>query len=175
MRTVIIIVAIAAVFIALFGIIYYIQYYTQQETEGCPEDAKLCPDGTVVGRAPPDCEFEPCPVSKICEEDKDCTVFGKDGECNCGCYNKQALPQNSGEACFCAAPSSCKCEAGQCEGVFGDSEEPEDPDCISDIYNCADFSTQAEAQQMFEKCGGKENDVHQLDKDGDGVVCESLP
>jgi hypothetical protein len=28
---------------------------------GCREDAKLCPDGSYVGRVPPDCNFEPCP------------------------------------------------------------------------------------------------------------------
>ena len=27
----------------------------------CSEDAKLCPDGSVVGRIPPSCEFTPCP------------------------------------------------------------------------------------------------------------------
>lgn len=47
-------------------------------------------------------------------------------------------------------------------------------DCSENIYNCDDFDTQAEAQEMFELCGGISNDIHQLDKDGDGVVCESL-
>lgn len=27
----------------------------------CPADAKICPDGTAVGRIGPDCEFAPCP------------------------------------------------------------------------------------------------------------------
>lgn len=27
----------------------------------CTEEAKLCPDGTSVGRAPPQCDFAPCP------------------------------------------------------------------------------------------------------------------
>ncbi|MFZ5500993.1 MAG: hypothetical protein ACOY58_03660, partial [Candidatus Micrarchaeota archaeon] len=27
----------------------------------CPADARLCPDGTAVGRVGPDCEFAPCP------------------------------------------------------------------------------------------------------------------
>ncbi len=52
----------------------------QQPTpKGCPEDAKVCPDGTVVGRVPPDCEFEPCPAispeqpigKTICEPEKE--------------------------------------------------------------------------------------------------------
>ena len=53
-----------------------------------------------------------------CSIDSDCVVFGKTGECNCGCYNKQNLPQDSGGACFCQAPTSCKCVTGKCEGVF---------------------------------------------------------
>ena len=52
-------------------------------------------------------------------------------------------------------------------------------DCSSDIYNCDDFTTQEQAQEMFELCGGtsdsNSNDIHGLDNDGDGVVCESLP
>lgn len=27
----------------------------------CKMDAMQCPDGTYVGRIPPDCEFAPCP------------------------------------------------------------------------------------------------------------------
>lgn len=46
-------------------------------------------------------------------------------------------------------------------------------DCSSDVYNCADFDTQAEAQEVFDLCGPE--DVHGLDNDGDGVVCEGLP
>ena len=59
---------------------------------------------------------------------------------------------------------------------WGTDEEPESPtsekiNCNEDIYNCADFTTQTEAQAVFDAC---ETDVHQLDKDGDGVVCEGL-
>jgi len=31
------------------------------ENIACTMDAKLCPDGSYVGRIPPDCEFAPCP------------------------------------------------------------------------------------------------------------------
>ena len=40
-------------------------------------------------------------------------------------------------------------------------------------YNCSDFKTQGEAQEVFEACGGE--DVYGLDRDKDGLVCESLP
>ncbi len=48
-------------------------------------------------------------------------------------------------------------------------------ECASNVYNCKDFTTQAEAQAVFEYCGGSANDIHHLDGDGDGVACESLP
>lgn len=42
--------------------------------------------------------------------------------------------------------------------------------------DCSDFATQAEAQAYFEsKGGGPGRDVDDLDSDGDGRVCESLP
>lgn len=56
-----------------------------------------------------------------------------------------------------------------------DEPMPIENDCARNKYNCADFSTHAEAQAMFEQCGGVDNDVHWLDGDGDGVACESLP
>jgi len=47
--------------------------------------------------------------------------------------------------------------------------------CESDTYNCDDFATQAEAQFIYDKCFDAAGDVHQLDNDGDGIPCESLP
>jgi len=53
-----------------------------------------------------------------CEIDADCMVFGQDGDCNCGCYKVGSIPVQRIEGCFCAAPTSCVCTDGQCEGVF---------------------------------------------------------
>ena len=47
--------------------------------------------------------------------------------------------------------------------------------CSSNTYNCTNFKTQKEAQQVFDSCGGVKNDIHKLDSDKDGIVCESLP
>ncbi len=41
--------------------------------------------------------------------------------------------------------------------------------------DCSDFDTQPEAQRFFEAHGGPERDPHNLDGDGNGVACESLP
>lgn len=44
-------------------------------------------------------------------------------------------------------------------------------------YNCADFKTQAEAMDVYNRCktAGKNMDAFGLDRDHDGKVCESLP
>ena len=47
--------------------------------------------------------------------------------------------------------------------------------CSANTYNCTDFSTHAEAQSVYEMCGGVSNDIHRLDQDKDGEACESLP
>jgi micrococcal nuclease len=47
--------------------------------------------------------------------------------------------------------------------------------CTYDAYNCGDFSTHAEAQAVYESCGGSSHDIHRLDGDKDGEACESLP
>ena len=44
-----------------------------------------------------------------------------------------------------------------------------------DTHNCSDFDTWSEAQTFFESEGGPGSDPHRLDRDGDGVACQSLP
>lgn len=41
--------------------------------------------------------------------------------------------------------------------------------------DCSDFSTHIEAQLFFEANGGPASDLHNLDRNGDGQACESLP
>lgn len=41
--------------------------------------------------------------------------------------------------------------------------------------DCSDFRTQREAQSFFKANGGPSNDPHNLDRDGDGRACQSLP
>ncbi len=48
-------------------------------------------------------------------------------------------------------------------------------ECGRNVYNCSDFKTHAEAQTVFEYCGGVDNDIHRLDGDDDGMACEDLP
>lgn len=48
--------------------------------------------------------------------------------------------------------------------------DPNGPD-----RDCADFATQAEAQEFYIAAGGPERDPHGLDHDRDGIACEALP
>ena len=44
-----------------------------------------------------------------------------------------------------------------------------------DVVNCSDFDTQAQAQAWFDTYAAAFGDVARLDRDGDGVACQSLP
>jgi hypothetical protein len=55
------------------------------------------------------------------------------------------------------------------------SNDPPLFDCISDTYNCGNFTTQVQAQAAFIYCSQKGlGDVYRLDADGNGKACESL-
>jgi Excalibur calcium-binding domain len=48
--------------------------------------------------------------------------------------------------------------------------------CEENVYNCSNFKTQPEAQEVYDTCTSAEKrDRHGLDKDGDGIACQSLP
>ena len=48
--------------------------------------------------------------------------------------------------------------------------------CEENVYNCSNFTTQSEAQEVYDTCNSAENpDRHGLDRDGDGIACQSLP
>jgi micrococcal nuclease len=65
-------------------------------------------------------------------------------------------------------------------GIWETQETPTSPNsseyiCSYNTYNCSDFKTRAEAQAVYDACGGVSNDIHKLDADDDGIACESLP
>ncbi|MDD2807513.1 MAG: hypothetical protein PHW95_03285 [Patescibacteria group bacterium] len=53
-----------ALIILVGGVGYYFWQANSQPSNlvACTMEAKLCPDGTAVGRTGPNCEFAPCPV-----------------------------------------------------------------------------------------------------------------
>lgn len=56
------------------------------------------------------------------------------------------------------------------------SSNPPICSCSGDLYNCSDFDTQSDAQLCYDYCVSLGyGDVHNLDHDGDGEACESLP
>ncbi|WP_163537288.1 S-layer homology domain-containing protein [Gracilibacillus sp. YIM 98692] len=55
-------------------------------------------------------------------------------------------------------------------GTYDGPYDPNGPD-----VDCGDFDTHEEAQAFFEAAGGPESDPHRLDRDGNGIACESLP
>ena len=55
------------------------------------------------------------------------------------------------------------------------TEEPLRYDPNGPDRNCGDFDTWAEAQDFYEAAGGPETDGHRLDRDQNGIACESLP
>lgn len=54
---------ISVVLIAVLAVVILILLIANEGPEpvACPADAKICPDGSAVGRVPPDCEFAECP------------------------------------------------------------------------------------------------------------------
>ena len=49
-------------------------------------------------------------------------------------------------------------------------------DCSSNVYNCSDFNTHAEAQNVFDYCLRQVgDDIHRLDADKNNIACEALP
>lgn len=46
-------------------------FQKQQEQISCTMEAKICPDGSAVGRSGPNCEFAPCPDARTLEEEND--------------------------------------------------------------------------------------------------------
>ena len=48
--------------------------------------------------------------------------------------------------------------------------------CSGDTYNCGHFKNHKEAQSVFEYCLAQKGfDIHKMDRDNNGVACESLP
>ena len=48
----------------IWGDFWNYLFHKQTPTTACTKEAKVCPDGSTVGRVGPKCEFVPCPVPK---------------------------------------------------------------------------------------------------------------
>ena len=86
----------------------------------------------------------------------------------------------SWEACKdILCPPEYYCDAGEClpsEDWLPDIVLIPPESCDYDAHNCGDFELQVQAQAVYDICVDQgAGDVHRLDSDGDGEVCESLP
>ncbi len=71
----------------------------QRKQVACTEEAKLCPDGSAVGRVGPNCEFAPCP------EEKKADLSDAHWQCEDGSWRENP------EQCFentCLAQDDCQ-------------------------------------------------------------------
>lgn len=124
---------------------------------GCTEEAKICPDGSAVGRTGLKCEFAPCPKTYACQQDSDCVVGIRIDSC-CSCpsaYPKSQLEDDkniviyeygkdysslikSNEDCRKVACKPClfpgdadiKCVYGQCKMMQRTEEFKQIDQCI---------------------------------------------
>tara|TARA_B100000508_G_scaffold23261_1_gene16271 strand:- start:4763 stop:5404 length:642 start_codon:yes stop_codon:yes gene_type:complete len=99
------------------------------EPVACTADAKMCPDGSFVGRVGPDCQFEACPVAELPEQ-IECTEEQKQAvACTmeympvCGLVDVQCftepcdpVPQTFGNKCSaCAQGNVISYSVGECQ------------------------------------------------------------
>ncbi len=70
----------------------------------CTMEAKLCPDGSYVGRVPPDCEFEACPETKYCDATTPCP----------GGYECYSFEDEDAPICYIGADPCERCSSGMC-------------------------------------------------------------
>ncbi|MFZ2187127.1 MAG: Gmad2 immunoglobulin-like domain-containing protein [Candidatus Moraniibacteriota bacterium] len=64
-----VIIVIGIVCVGLIGMVGFAVFKRQSpEPVGCTMEAKLCPDGSAVGRSGPECTFAPCPSVPIANE-----------------------------------------------------------------------------------------------------------
>jgi len=126
----ILIVVLVAIVTSVGGYFVYQQFQTTPTSltqKACTQEAKLCPDGSAVGRSGPNCEFTPCPTpsnptassssqttdnSKSCSTDNDCSLLA----CS-GCFNKEWLksaPVDLPCVRYNHNEYSCKCVSNSC-------------------------------------------------------------
>jgi hypothetical protein len=88
----------------------------------------------------------------------------------CGCDESTGRTK----CCDGTLSPSCRCSAPK-KSISSDTSG-EACSCSANLYNCNNFSTQAEAQACFKYCISQgRGDIHRLDGDNDGIACEHLP
>lgn len=60
-RKLFIIFSIICLILLIFGFLFWQNKNFNNQSVFCTKEAKICPDGSAVGREGPNCEFAPCP------------------------------------------------------------------------------------------------------------------
>jgi hypothetical protein len=69
-------------FLIIIAVALVIIAFQFSKPKACTMEAKICPDGSAVGRVPPNCDFAPCPETCKCPEG-----YVQEGDvCNPKCY-----------------------------------------------------------------------------------------
>jgi len=110
---------------------------TCEEPKGCTLEAKVCPDGSSVGRSGPKCEFTACPGDAVCTDDaKKCpdgSFVGRSGpSCQFVCPGDVAC---DADAKLCPDGTTVGRTGPSCEFKCGDPVA-----CSADAKLCADGS-----------------------------------
>ncbi|MBS3148512.1 hypothetical protein J4219_06500 [Candidatus Woesearchaeota archaeon] len=167
--------------ISLFLLVFLISCAPGSEQPvACTMDARICPDGSAVGRVGPNCEFAPCPMpvqSSECAIDTDCAcgVSRQTGDCLVG----PAELVDTSKQCpdFCtgiAGHLETKCLSGKCQTAprqgwnepvacteeakicpDGSSVERTDPNC--EFASCPESTDLSSAHWLCEDGSWKQN------------------
>ncbi|MGB0389148.1 MAG: excalibur calcium-binding domain-containing protein [Ardenticatenaceae bacterium] len=145
-----------------------------------PYPLTAAPQPTPPPAPQPTVPLAPQPTVPLVTTDYDCRDFATQADAQAffdriggsAQYDPYDLDRdNDGLACedYFIPPAPQPTQAPPSTGYTG----PYDP--FGPDRDCGDFSTQREAQAFFEAAGGPASDRHRLDRDNNGVACESLP
>ena len=128
--------------LSLFLIVVFSGCVQQNKPMACTEGAIICPDGTAVGKVPPNCEFAPCPSTCVCPEG----YIAEGNACNPKCYYstpKCLMPSIHCMNCSSFSVEDCPAECELCgDSVVSSYEKCHTVEFCKQIHGsiCSDFS-----------------------------------
>ncbi len=114
---------VAAFVLVIAGVLLFRQLSFLAQPVGCTEEAKLCPDGSTVGRVPPKCEFAHCPGARPGVPNPASVYCEKLGG-TLEIIEEEPGPNGGGQVGMCSLPEGIVCEEwtlyrGECSGFPG--------------------------------------------------------
>ncbi len=137
----------------------------------CTEEAKLCPDGSGVGRTGPNCEFAPCPGEE-CSSNTDCVP----ADCchATGCVPAGQAPDCAGVACTMdCRPGTldcyggCECQNSKCIARLSEPEVVEESSGLSSAHwLCEDATWKETPEACFDNSCLQKSDCQLMGVNG---------